>query len=186
MVHRKHDAGDVTMKSVRRNFLKATGTLCGLATGALTGLGTFNPSHATGAELRPNAIESTVSPEIEGTWLITVVLDIPDVSPFPALVSYSRGGAMASSDSGPGPAAGNIYFGTWVRTKAHTYAFTFLGFQFDAKGALSNYIRGQETLQVESDGRSYKGVTKIEILDKDMMVVQSSNGTSLGKRITAI
>jgi hypothetical protein len=174
------------MKTRRRNFLKTTGALCGLTAGALAGMGTSNVSRAMNAETEVNMNENTVSPEIEGTWLTTVSLDIPDVQPFPVLVSYSRGGAMASSDSGPGPAAGNTYFGTWTRTKAHSYAFTFLGFQFDAQGVLSNYLRGQETLVVESDGRVYKGVTKIEFLDKDMTVKQTIHGTTLGKRIDAI
>lgn len=170
------------MKTMRRNFLKATGAVCGLTAGVLA---TSSASHARHDDLQANAAENTVSPEIEGTWLVTVSLDSPDAPPFPVLVSYSRGGAMATSDSGPGPAAGNTYFGTWTRTRAHVYAFTFLGFQFDGKGVLSNYVRGQETLKVEPDGRVYKGVTKIDILDTSMAVIQSYNGASSGKRINA-
>jgi hypothetical protein len=80
------------------------------------------------------ADNGTSALELEGTWLVTVT--IPDgPPPFPALVTYARGGALMVTDSSVSPALGNVYQGTWTRTGAQTFAFTFLGFQYDADGS---------------------------------------------------
>lgn len=123
-----------------------------------------------------------VSPEIEGTWLVTVT--IPDgPPPFPSLVTYARGGAFIVTDSGVPPIVGNVYQGAWTKIGPHRYAWTFLGFQFDEEGVLVGYVRGHETLQLEPGGIAYNGLTLIEILDIDMNVIESLNTTSHAVRI---
>ena len=80
-----------------------------------------------------NDAAGSVAPELEGTWLVTVT--IPDgPPPFASLATYARGGALTISDSSLSPALGNVYQGTWVRTGAREFGFTFLGFQYDAQG----------------------------------------------------
>jgi hypothetical protein len=123
-----------------------------------------------------------VAPEIEGTWLATVT--IPDgPPPFPSLVTYARGRALTVTDSSVAPAAGNVYQGTWTKTGPHEFAFTFLGFQYDASGVFANYIRAHETVRLQPNGRAYDGVTIIEILDTAQNVIATSSSTTHATRL---
>jgi hypothetical protein len=125
-----------------------------------------------------------VAPEIEGTWL--AIVTIPDgPSPFPSLVTYARGGALTVTDGSVSPALGNVYQGTWARTGAKSFAFTFLGLQYDANGVLANYIRARETLRLEPGGDAYSGMTTIEVLDLDQIVIATSSSTTHGTRVAA-
>ncbi len=125
-----------------------------------------------------------VAPELEGTWLVTVTLQ-DGTPPFPSLISYARGGALMVTDTGPGPAAGNVYQGTWTKTGPQEFTFTFLGFQYDSRGALSNYVRGHETLQLESGGNAYNGVGTVEILGTDQEVSSTVGATTHATRVNA-
>jgi hypothetical protein len=128
------------------------------------------------------ADNGTSAPELEGTWLVTVT--IPDgPPPFPALVTYARGGALMVTDSSVSPALGNVYQGTWTRTGSHTFAFTFLAFQYDADGIFANYLRAHETLQLDPGGNAYNGVTIIEVLDLDQNVIATASSTTHGTRV---
>ncbi len=129
------------------------------------------------------ADNGTVAPEIEGTWLATVT--IPGGPPFPSLVTYARGGALTVTDGSVSPASGNVYQGTWARTGAKAFAFTFLGLQYDANGVLANYIRASETLRLEPGGDAYNGTTKIEILDLDQNVIATDSSTTHATRVAA-
>ena len=135
-------------------------------------------------QANPNTAESAVAPELEGTWLATVT--IPDgPPPFPSLVSYARGGALTVSDSSLSPAAGNVYLGTWARRGRHEFAFTFLGFQYDAQGVFANYIRVRETVRLERGGNVYNGVTTIEFLDTAQNVIGMVSATTHATRVSA-
>jgi hypothetical protein len=130
------------------------------------------------------AESGAVAPELEGTWLVTVTIkDGPP--PFPSLVSYARGGALIVTDSSGGPAFGNVDQGTWTKTGPHEFAFTFLGFQYDANGIFTNYIRGRETLRLERGGNTYNGVTTVDILDTAQNVIATSMGITHGTRVNA-
>ena len=125
-----------------------------------------------------------VAPEIEGTWLVTITIqDGPP--PFPSLVTYARGGALTVTDSSVAPALGNLYQGTWTKTGPHGFAFTFLGFQYDAGGVFTNYIRAHETIQLQPGGKAYDGVTIIEILDTDMNLIATVGSVSHATRVNA-
>ena len=97
-----------------------------------------------------NSYAAEAGTEIEGTWLGTIT--IPDVPPFPSLVTYARGGALTVTDSSVAPALGNVYQGVWAETGPQKFAFTFMGFQYDAKGVLTGYIRAHEIVQLEPGG----------------------------------
>ncbi len=131
------------------------------------------------------ADSGAVAPELEGTWLVTVTLqDGPP--PFPSLVSFARGGAFIVTDSASGgPAAGNVYQGTWTRTGPDEFAFTFLGFQYDAAGSLANYLRGRETIRLERNGNAYNGMTTVDVLDTAQNVIATSKGTTHATRVKA-
>lgn len=130
------------------------------------------------------ADNGTSAPELEGTWLVAVT--IPDgPPPFPSLVTYARGGALTVTDGSVSPALGNVYQGTWARTGAQTFAFTFLGLQYDANGVLANYLRARETFRLEPGGDAYHGVTIIEVLDLDQNVIATASATTHGARVEA-
>jgi hypothetical protein len=130
------------------------------------------------------ADNGTAAPEIEGTWLVTVT--IPDgPPPFPSLVTYARGGALVVTDGSVAPALGNVYQGTWAKTGAQTFAFTFLGLQYDASGVLVNYIRAREIVRLEPGGNAYNGVTVIEVLDLDQNVIATGSSTTHATRVEA-
>ncbi len=129
------------------------------------------------------AESGAVAPELEGTWLVTVTIqDGPP--PFPSLVSYARGGALIITDSSGVPGVGNVYQGTWTKTGPHEFAFTCLGFLYDANG-LTNYIRGHDTIRLELDGNAYYGVTNVDIFDTAWNRIAISNGTTHATRVNA-
>jgi hypothetical protein len=131
-----------------------------------------------------NDAAGSVAPELEGTWLVTVT--IPDgPPPFASLATYARGGALTISDSSLSPALGNVYQGTWVRTGAREFGFTFLGFQYDAQGTFANYIRARETIRLERGGDAYNGVTTIEVLDTTQNVIATATATTHAVRVAA-
>lgn len=140
------------------------------------------PTQAPVAGANATTESSAVAPEIEGTWLLTGTMQGSTIR---SLVSYARGGALMVTDSGPGPAAGNVYQGTWTKTGPDEFAFTFLGFQYSANGNLTNYIRGRETLRLEPGGLAYNGVTTIEILDAVQKVIETLSGTTHATRVNA-
>jgi hypothetical protein len=128
--------------------------------------------------------ERTVAPELEGTWLVTVT--IPDgPPPFPVLVTYARGGAFMTTDSSTPPASGNVYQGTWARTGSREFAFTFLGFRYDAQGVFSNYFRVRETIRLNRNGNAYNGEATFEILDTAMNVIVTGSLTTHATRVRA-
>jgi hypothetical protein len=136
------------------------------------------------ASSRDTIQAAEASPEIEGTWLATIT--VPDgPPPFPSIVTYARGGGFVATDSSVSPALGNVYHGAWTKTGPHQFAFTFLGFQYDASGVLAGYVRAHETLQLEPGGDVYNGVTSIEILDINQDVIMRLSSTSHATRLNA-
>ena len=90
------------------------------------------------------------------------------------------------TDSGVPPGQGNVYQGSWVRTGGNEVTFTFLGFQFDAAGALSGYIRAHETIRGEASGDAYSSVnSRVEMLDRNMNVLFSGSASTHAVRIPA-
>src|SRR4051812_25525202 len=85
---------------------------------------------------------------IEGSWLATITIQ-GGPPPFQAIATYGSRGSLVVTDSGVPPGQGNVYQGSWVRTGGNEVTFTFLGFQFDAAGSLSGYIRAHETIRGE-------------------------------------
>jgi hypothetical protein len=128
------------------------------------------------------------APQIEGTWLITVTQPLPG-GPihFPSLGTFSAGGGLVVTDSIAPPSSGNVYQGTWARTGNHEVTFTFLGFQYDATGALASYIRVHEVVKFERSGNAYNStLSTVEILDLNLNLVAGPFvSTTHGVRINA-
>jgi len=127
-----------------------------------------------------------VAHQIEGSWLSTV--SSPDIPvPFPALGTFGAGGALVVTDTSVSPSLGNVYHGTWVRKGHREFAFSFLGFQFDAAGVFSGYVRVHETIRLEPSGNAYNSISStVEFLDVNLNVVAGPfPGTTHGTRINA-
>jgi hypothetical protein len=161
----------------KRTFtLSALGLLCILLLAALALAQTTQANTDAGG---------AVAPELEGTWLVTVTIaDGPP--PFESLATYARGGALTITDSSVSPALGNVYQGTWTRTGPQEFAFTFLGFQYDAQGIFTNYLRVRETIRLERGGNAYSGVTTIEVLDTAQNVIATVSATTSATRVAAL
>jgi hypothetical protein len=128
------------------------------------------------------------SPQIEGTWLVTVTQPQPGGPVhFPSLATFSAGGGLVVTDTSVRPSSGNVYQGTWARTGNHEVTFTFLGFQYDAAGVLASYIRVHEVLRFERSGNAYNStLSTVEILDLNLNVVAGPfESTTHGVRINA-
>jgi hypothetical protein len=127
-----------------------------------------------------------VAPEIEGTWLATITVAIPDgPPPFPSLLTYARGGGLTVTDGGVAPALGNVYQGTWAKTGPHEFAFTFVGFQYDANGVFAGYIRARETVSIQPDGEAYDSVATLEFFDAEWEPIGNATSTSHATRVSA-
>jgi hypothetical protein len=128
------------------------------------------------------------APQIEGTWLVTVTQPQPGGPVhFPSLVTFGAGGGLVVTDSSAPPSSGNVYQGTWARTGNREVTFTFLGFQYNAAGVLSNFIRVHETVRFERSGNAYNStLSTVEILDLNQNVVAGPFvSTTHGVRINA-
>src|SRR5262245_6960904 len=161
--------------------------LCGMKAGSLAVIATVAIVALAALLDSPSgqAQGGSVAPQIEGSWLATVTS--PDVpAPFPALLTFGAGGALLVTDSSVPPAVGHVYQGTWARRGGHEITFSFLGFQFDAAGALAGYIRVHETIKIEPSGNAYNStISTIEFIDLNQNVVFSGLATTHGTRINA-
>jgi hypothetical protein len=156
------------------------GSLAVIATVVIVCLGAFVGSQSGQAQGGAGA------PQIEGSWLS--IVSSPDLpAPFPALGTFGAGGALVVTDTSVSPALGNVYHGTWARKGGHEIVFSFLGFQFDAAGVFSGYIRVHETIRLEPSGNAYNSISStVEILDPNLNVVAGPfPGTTHGVRINA-
>jgi hypothetical protein len=126
-----------------------------------------------------------VAPQIEGSWLATIT--IPDVPPFPSLLTFGAGGALVVTDGSVSPASGHVYQGTWARKGDHQIVFSFWGLNYDAAGVLVGYLRVHETIKLDPSRDAYNSVvSKIEVLDVNQNVVFGPvEATTHGTRINA-
>jgi len=124
------------------------------------------------------------APGLEGSWLVTV--NHPTRPTFQALTTYAAGGALVVTDGSLPPSQLTSGHGSWVHTRDHTYAFTFVEFLFDPTGVRVGSVRIRETLTLERGGDAYNGNFTNEVLDLDgNVLVSGSGGTTHATRITA-
>ena len=117
---------------------------------------------ASKTESSPGYVDNT-APQLEGSWLVTVTLDIPGVPPIPALVSYTAGGVVMVSDPSVYPTypMTTAYHGTWARKGGRDFVFTFMGFVYDNvdDGAPDGLwkLTNTESVTLEPGGDEYNG-----------------------------
>jgi len=126
-------------------------------------------------------VESNAA-QLEGSWLVTVTLDIPGVPPFEALASYTAGGVLIVSDSSAFPTypMTTAYHGTWARKGGRDFVFTFMGFVYDnvddgAPDGLWKLIN-TESVTLEPGGDAYNG--------KGTLVQHAPDGSEISYHLT--
>jgi hypothetical protein len=129
---------------------------------------------------------------LQGSWLVTVILDIPDgPPPFEVLQSYADGGVVVGSDPSTFPVYHKItaFHGTWTQTGRREFAFTAIEFQYDdvEDGDPDGLYRlmVKEAVTVEPDGDTYNGKGTVEMYGPDGKLVRVFPDTTHGVRIRA-
>jgi len=108
------------------------------------------------------------APLLEGSWLVTVTLDLENgPPPFETLVSYTADGVALCSDPSVYPLfpMQTAYHGAWAKRRGREFAFTMIGFQYDE--AISGLWKAiiKEDLTMESRGDAYHGKGTVEWYD---------------------
>ncbi|HOB98206.1 MAG TPA: hypothetical protein PKM43_05605 [Verrucomicrobiota bacterium] len=109
----------------------------------------------------PGSADSN-APQLEGSWLVKVTLDLENgPPPFETLVSCTAGGVALSSDPSVYPLypMQTAYHGAWARKHGREFAFRMIGYQWDEtvdppvlwKAVIT------ETVTVEPGGDAYHG-----------------------------
>jgi hypothetical protein len=131
------------------------------------------------------------APQLEGSWLVTVTLDVENgPPPFEVLVSYAAGGVAICSDPSVYPLCGlqvaqTAYQGAWAKTRGREYSFTMIGFQWDETGPSPVMWKGiiKEELAVEPGGDAYHGKGTVENYYADGEYAGAVGTTTHGVRI---
>ena len=108
------------------------------------------------------------APQLEGSWLVTVTLDLANgPPPFETLVSYTADGVALCSDPSVYPLfpMQTAYHGAWAKRRGPEFAFTMIGFQYDE--AISGLWKAiiKESLTMERGGDAYHGKGTVEWYD---------------------
>ena len=120
-------------------------------------------------QAEPGYIDNNV-PQLEGSWLVTVTLDVENgPPPFETLQSYTAGGVVIGTDPSVYPLYGlrvtqTAYQGTWAKKQHRTFSFTMIGFQWDETVDPPVLWKGiiKEDVTVEPGGDAYTGKGTVE------------------------
>jgi hypothetical protein len=111
---------------------------------------------------------------ILGTWDVRVTVN--GQAPFPALLTFNRGGGVVETESDQ-PGTG---LGAWQRTGANTYAVAFKTFIFTPTGDPGGWVVVRSMVTLTGDTLS--GPFKFDVFDPTGKVVQSGSGTATATR----
>jgi hypothetical protein len=126
--------------------------------------------------------------KLEGTWRVQVTirdcqtgeaLQFPG-NPFPALVTFARGGTLTSADSTLLRSAGH---GVWSHTGGHTYRAVSEAFLFNLAGFRTGTQRLTQLIEIVDDPEEFKASVSGEILGLDGNLIQTACATSVGRRM---
>jgi hypothetical protein len=110
-----------------------------------------------------------------GTWDVTVTPG-DNTPPFPALLTFDRGGGLTETES-DAPGTG---LGAWKRTGGNTFALSFKNFAFNAAGEPQGWVVVRSTVTL-SDGK-LSGPFAFDVFDPTGKKVASGNGTATATR----
>ena len=138
------------------------------------------------AALAPSVVaaDEEASHTLEGAWIGSTNAG-PAFPPFRAAYTFARGGGMVTSSSidlSPRSLSTPGY-GTWKRTGAHDFLFTFDAFVFDQQGNPAGLVKARATAVLDASGDAWTGVFKFDVFAPNGAVVFSGSGTHDAKRI---
>jgi len=155
----------------RRKVLERAGVLGGAAT-----LAALAPTVASADEQANHTLE--------GGWIGTTNSG-PPLGSFMAAFMFARGGGMVTSSSidlSPRSLSTPGY-GTWQRSGARDFLFTFDAFVFDQQGNPGGLVKARATAVLNAAGDAWSGIFKFDVFAPNGAVVFSGSGTHEAKRI---
>lgn len=117
------------------------------------------------------------TPELEGSWEVTVMPDGGD--PIVDIATFTSGGGLINSDPDPNLSTGH---GTWIRTGGNEFASTFVHFLSD-QGAALGTLKVRAVGQFDRHTDTFSGRFRTDVIIGGN-VVQSFCGTVLARRIS--
>lgn len=126
-------------------------------------------------------------PGLEGSWRVQITVrncqtGDPLRSAFPAMASFTRGGAVLTSDSSISPALRGTGHGSWWHDRGQTYEAVIEAFLFTPAGTLSGAQHFDQTIEMTGPD-SFKATVAAQILDPAGNVVGNGCATSEGHRL---
>ena len=102
---------------------------------------------------------------LQGSWLVTVTLGIPDgPPPFEVLQTYTSGGEVIGSQACSPGWLWTPWHGAWTKTGRREFVLTSIAFVYDSTvepAALYKVIL-RETVVIEPDGDTYNSTSSIQ------------------------
>jgi hypothetical protein len=111
---------------------------------------------------------------IIGTWDVQVSPE--GQTPFPALLTFNRGGGVVATES-DAPGTG---LGSWAKTGGNRYALAFKTFIFTPDGQPGGWVVVRSQVTLTEDKLS--GPFKFDVFDPTGTKVQSGSGTATATR----
>jgi len=156
---------------------------------ALAGAVSLTPTQGVRAQgpegpERPDRSESRAR-KLEGTWRVQITIRNCQTgealrNPFPALVTFARGGTLTSADSNLLRSPGH---GVWRRTGGHTYSALTEAFLFNPAGAWSATQRITQAIEIGEDPDEFNANVSAEIFDPNGSLLATTCATSVGRRM---
>src|SRR5262245_11109260 len=128
---------------------------------AMANLVSLTPARASSAERLERQKSSSPEPrKLEATWRVKITIRTCHTEqtlrkPFPALVTFARGGTLTSADSSDSPALRGPGHGVWRHVGGHTYSGLAEAFLYDSAGAWTGTQRITQTIEIGEDPNEF-------------------------------
>jgi hypothetical protein len=156
---------------------------------AMAHLGSLSPARASTAGRLEGQKSSTSEPrKLEGTWRAQITIRNCQTgqalrNPFPALVTFARGGTLTSADSSFSPALRGPSHGVWRHVSGHIYSGLAEAFLYDLAGAWTGTQRITQTIEIGENPNEFEGRALAEIFDANGHLLATGCATLVGHRM---
>ncbi len=139
-----------------------------VACGALLGFGSISAAQSNQG-----------GQSLAGAWNVSIHFD-GGIPPCAAPTVFNADGGMVANACSLNESPG---YGTWVRTRDHEFASTFIGLEFGSDGSTVGTYRVRAKATLSSDGLTFTAPFKTEIFALDGTVIFAATGTVTARRI---